>query len=226
MLPHNTFDRNGIIQVAVNGDLHVHSTFSDGHSTPEEIVQRAIIKGYKYIGVVDHVRRTSDWLDKFSGEMARLKQLYSDKIQLYSGIEAKIINLNGDIDARPTFFPEVDIVLGAIHRIPKGQNEYFNSDEISADNDKALECWLKGMMKLIENPHVHIVAHPTAMLERYNIQIPSEIKSLISQQAAVYDKIFEVNLKYKVPDNEFIRILQLNNVKLSIGSDSHSIDEM
>jgi putative hydrolase len=226
MLPQNIFNQNGIIRVTLDGDLHVHSTFSDGHSTPEEIVLRAIFKRYKYIGVVDHVRRTTDWLDKFSAEMERLKQLYSDKIKVYSGIEAKIINLNGDIDARPTSFSKVDLVLGAIHRIPKGQDEYFNSDEISSNNDKALECWFKGTIKLIENPHVHIIAHLTAILVRNNILIPNEMKTYISQKAAIYDKIVEINLKYKVPDNEFIRILQLNNVKLSIGSDSHSVDEM
>ena len=226
MLPQNIFNQNGIIRAAIEGDLHVHSTFSDGLSTPEEIVLRAILKGYKYIGVVDHVRRTTDWLDEFSTEMERLKQLYSDKIRLYSGIEAKIVNLNGDIDARPAFFSKVDLVLGAIHRIPKGQDEYFNSDEIASDNDNALEYWFKGMMKLIENPHVHIIAHPTAVLTRYNIPIPTEIKKVISKKAAVYNKILEVNLKYKVPDNEFIRLLQLNNVKLSIGSDSHSVEEM
>ncbi len=158
-LSQNIFNQNGTISITLDGDLHIHSTFSDGYSTPEEIVQRAILKGYKYIGVTDHVRRSTDWLDKFSSEMERLKKLYSDKIRLYSGIEAKIINLDGDIDAKPTFFTKVDLVLGAIHRLPKGQDEYFNNDEISLNNDKALECWFKGMMKLIENPHVQIIAH-------------------------------------------------------------------
>lgn len=213
-------------QAARSVDLHIHSTFSDGKNTPAEIVEKAILKGYREIAVVDHVRRTSDWLDIFSAEIERLKQLYSGKIKLYSGIEAKVVNLEGDIDARPEFFHKVDLVLSAFHRIPKGQEEYFSDDEIVHYPDKALECWFKGKMKLMENPNVDIIAHPTAILKRKGIPLASNLKMVISQKAAVYRKVFEVNSKYQVPDQEFLHWLQINEVKLSFGSDSHSIDEI
>jgi len=102
-------------------DLHLHSTFSDGRNTPEEIVEYAILNLYDEIAIVDHVRRTTDWLDNFTIAIERLKRAYQDRIILHSGIEAKVINLQGDIDARADFFPKVDLVLGAFHRIPKGR---------------------------------------------------------------------------------------------------------
>jgi putative hydrolase len=220
------YDQNGVMRVTLDSDLHIHSTFSDGLNTPEEIVKHAILKGYKYVGIVDHVRRTTDWLDSFKREIERIRQLYSGKINLYSGIEAKVINLKGDVDAKREFFSEVDLVLGAFHRIPKGQDEYFSTEEISLNKDKALDFWFRGMMMLIENREVNIIAHPNAILERNFISVPYEMKQVISKKAAVFNKVFEVNLKYRVPDSEFIHILKLNNVKLSIGSDSHSIEEM
>lgn len=207
-------------------DLHLHSTFSDGHNTPEEIVEYAILNLYDEIAIVDHVRRTTDWLDNFTNEIERLKRVYQDRIILYSGIEAKVINLQGDIDARADFFPKVDLVLGAFHRIPKGEGEYLSESEITADSERALEFWFTGFMKLLENPHVHIIAHPTAIMKRYNITISTDMKNLIAKKAASCGKILEVNSKYQVPDEEFLNILRKNDVKLSSGSDSHSIGEM
>ena len=207
-------------------DLHLHSTFSDGRNTPEEMVRHAILNNYVEIAIVDHVRRTTDWLDNFAIEMGRLKQYYRDQITLYSGIEAKVINLKGDVDARPDFFPKVDLVLGAFHRIPKGDEEYLSEAEINMDKDRALEFWFTGFMKLLENHDVGIIAHPTAILKRHNITVPADMKNLIARKAISYGKILEINSKYQVPDEEFLRILRQNNAKLSFGSDSHGIEEM
>ena len=207
-------------------DLHLHSTFSDGHNTPEEIVEYAVLNLYDEIAIVDHVRRTTNWLDNFTIEIERLKRVYQDRIILHSGIEAKVINLQGDIDAKADFFPKVDLVLGAFHRIPKGEDKYLSESEITADYERSLEFWFTGFMKLLENPNVQIIAHPTAIMKRYNITISIDMKNLIAKKAASCGKILEVNSKYQVPDEEFLSILRMNNVKLSWGSDSHNIREM
>lgn len=213
-------------QYAENSDMHLHSTFSDGRGTPEEMVRRAIMKGRAAIAIVDHVRRSTDWLDGFAVEMARLKHIYARTIKVYSGIEAKVISLEGDIDARPEFYPLVDIVLGAFHRIPKGQDQYFGDGDIAQAKDRALDCWFRGMMALLENAHVHIVAHPGAILKRKGISLPDDMGDAIARKAVEQGKVFEVNSKYQVPDEAFLKLLKLNGVKLTYGSDSHSVDEM
>jgi histidinol phosphatase-like PHP family hydrolase len=211
---------------AIKSDFHLHSTFSDGHNTPEEIVEHAILKNFDEIAIVDHVRRTTDWLNNFAIEIERLKNVYRNRIKLYSGIEAKVINLEGDIDASPEFFAKIDLVLGAFHRIPKGQDEYLSEVEIIMDKHRALEFWFTGFMKLLENNYVNIVAHPTAILKRHGIRVPSDMKKSIARKSAYCGKVLEINSKYQVPDDEFIKILESNNVMLSFGSDSHSIEEM
>jgi len=207
-------------------DLHVHSTFSDGSNSPEDIIRHAILNNYEKIAIVDHVRRTSNWVDKFVFEIERLKHVYQGQIVLYSGIEAKVINLTGDVDARPEFFTKVDLVLGAFHRLPKGEEQYFTDTEIINNKGKALEFWFIGFMKLLENRFVHIIAHPTAILKRYDISVPCDMKNAIAKAAANYGKILEINSKYQVPDQEFIAILRSYSVKVSFGSDSHSLEEM
>ncbi len=123
----------------IRGDMHLHSSFSDGRNTPEEIVREAIRIGYREIAITDHVRRTTDWLDNFCEELSRLEQIYAARIKLYSGIEAKTINLKGDVDACPEFFKKVDLVLGAFHRIPRGEDEYQGPEEILQDKGRTLE---------------------------------------------------------------------------------------
>lgn len=217
---------SGGAEGSLKTDLHVHSTFSDGRSTPEEIVERAVLKGYRQIAVVDHVRRSSDWLDRFADEMERLKRAYSGRIRLYSGIEAKVIDLDGNIDAVPEFFRKVDLVLAAFHRIPAGSDEYLTDDQIALDGKRALDCWFKAKMNVLENPHVHIIAHPTAILKRKGILLSISRKEAIARKAALCHKVFEINRKYQVPDAEFLHLLRTNGVRLCFGSDSHSADEL
>jgi len=210
----------------ITADMHIHTSFSDGENTPEEIVVEAIRLSYREIAITDHVRRTTDWLDEFCWEMDRLKQAYSTKIKLYSGIEAKVIDLNGEVDARPEFFGKTDLVLGAFHRIPKGEDEYLTHEEIAQDKQQTLRYWFQGMMKLLEHDSVDIIAHPTAILKVHGIMVPKELKRDIALKAAEYGKIFEVNIKYHVPDEEFIVFLKRYGVRLILGSDSHSVQEM
>jgi putative hydrolase len=207
-------------------DMHLHSNFSDGDNTPEDMVVEAIKIGYREIAITDHVRRSTDWLDDFGQEMARLKQLYSGRIRLCSGIEAKVINLEGAIDARPEFFSKVDLVLAAFHRIPVGEDKYLSQAEILKDKRGALEYWFSGITKVLENHNVNIIAHPTLILRRNGITIPYNLKIGIAKKAKEGNKIIEVNTKYAVPDGEFVSLLKRYRVKLVFGSDSHNIEEM
>ncbi len=219
-------DDSGKMWQTARSDLHLHSTFSDGQNSAEEMVQGSIAAGYKEIAITDHVRRTSNWLDQFAAEMDRLKRVYANRIQLFSGIESKVIDLDGNIDALPEFFSEVDLVLAAFHRIPKGHEEYFSDGEIDREPESALRCWYDAMMKLLENEHVDIVAHPEAVLKAHGISVPTPLKCSIAQKAADCHKVFEMNAKYKVPDRELLRALELNKVKLCFGSDSHSVRDI
>ena len=51
--------------------------------------------------------------------------VYGEQTKIYSGIEAKAVDLEGNIDAREEFFHKVDLVLGSLHRIPDGKEKYL-----------------------------------------------------------------------------------------------------
>ncbi|KUO42148.1 MAG: hypothetical protein APZ16_03705 [Candidatus Hadarchaeum yellowstonense] len=206
-------------------DLHIHSSFSDGLNTPEEIVKCAIELGYEAIGITDHVRKNSTWVEDFVAEIKKIKQKYEDRIRVFCCVESKVINLEGDIDFQPTWSKIVDLVFAAFHEIPN-HNGFMSEGEIAKQPEKALDLWTNGMLKVLKNPLVHVIAHPGSVLKNYNIKIPRKLKEKISFEAKINNKIFEINGKYNVPDKEFLRILKKNKVKLIFGSDSHSTSEM
>jgi len=216
----------GMVFSMIKMDMHLHSRFSDGENTPEEIILHAMRLGYHEIAITDHVRRTTNWLDEFVVEIERLKKLYGNKIKVSSGIEAKVIDLDGNLDAWPDFYRKIDFVFAAFHRIPVGVDKYMKSNEISSNGEAAFANWYKSFMKLLENENAVVIAHPTAILKISGIDVPYEQKVAIAEKAAMYGKIFEINSKYQVPDPILKRLLLDNDVRLLCGSDSHSIREL
>jgi len=71
-----------------------------------------------------------------------------------------------------------------------------------------------------------IIGHPTASIDRRNIKLSKSEKIELARISALKKKIFEFNVKYKTPDDEFTKILQSEGVFLARGSDSHSAKEL
>lgn len=205
--------------------MHLHSNFSDGENSIEQMTQTAINLGLEKITFTDHVRKSTKWIDKYIKEIKNIQKKYP-KIKIYSGIEAKVIDLKGNIDAKNLFFKKIDLVLAAFHRIPKGNETYLSSEDVLKNKQQALKLWYKAMMELLENKNVDIIAHPTSILKRYKIKLPSRMKEKIAKRTKKEKKIFEISGKHQVPNKKFIEILKKNKVKLMYGSDSHSIEEL
>jgi len=211
-------------QYFLTGDWHTHSIFSDGKNTLEEIIETSISLGLKLIAITDHVDKETNWIDEYVREMNKVKKKYNEIIIL-AGLEAKVIDMKGNIDAKDDFYTKVDIVLAAFHRIPTN-NGFIPKKEIIIQKRKVLENWYKGMLALLENPNIDIIAHPMNLLLQNNIRVPYKIKEKIVKKAEVYQKAFEINLLYKVPDSEFVNLLKKHSVPIVIGSDAHNINEL
>lgn len=203
-------------------DLHNHSIFSDGINTCEELVEQAISLGLQRIGLVDHVWRNSEWVSDFIDTTNRLKEKYEGVIQIASGLEAKALTCTGEIDLNDKWRDKVDYILGAIHRIPSGSNQFYSASDESLNRSKAYEDWLLTIQGLLKNNMVDIVTHPAAELIRYKISLDEEAIKMMCHLGKTSGKIFEVNVKHKVPIQAFLNQLIAEEIPLSIGSDSHS----
>lgn len=207
-------------------DYHIHSSFSDGLDSPEEIVLAAINLGYVAICITDHIRREEcEWIDTFIEELRRLRNKFQNEIKIYYALESKVIDSEGDIDILPVWSDRVDFVYAAFHQIPDSKG-VMSSEEIKRFPEKAIALWRNAMLKVLENPIVDIIAHPGALLKEYQIHIPHDDMKIIASKAGLCNKIFEINAKHMVPDNDFLKILDSFGVKFSYGSDSHSVSEL
>ena len=136
-------------------DFHIHSTFSDGNNTPEEIIQNAINNGIKRIGISDHSYTAFD-------ESYCLKEKYSNDIEIYCGIEQDIFS------GKPT--NNFDYVIGSVHYlnvkdnyIPVDEtakilintaNEYFDGDMYSL-----IDLYYETVADVVTKTNADIIGH-------------------------------------------------------------------
>ena len=206
-------------------DLHIHSTYSDGVDPPEALVEAAVRVGLKHICITDHVNACVPWLPDFTSHIRRLADEYRDRIEVLCGIETKILNLSGTLDAADDFYDQVDLVLGSIHDIPTDEGLAAERDDKLSDA-QLMTFWEEAFGRLLENQHVHIIAHPTAVLDHYGLNLSRTSKIRIARRARLHGKALERNSTYNVPDPEFLDILVQRKVRLVRGTDSHSVDEL
>lgn len=207
-------------------DLHTHSNYSDGKNSVEEMIETAIDLGYDAIGITDHVWITSGWVNKFSQHINRLKEKYKRDINVYSGLEAKVLNLKGEIDSHHSFDQLVDFTLGSIHRIPFNGGFYNISKGILDEKEKMFENWYIAFNNMLKNPRVDIVAHPLAELKRFNIELEYEQKIKIAKLLIESEKVIEINVRHKAPDDDLIQLLKNYKARVIFSSDSHSIEDL
>lgn len=187
--------------------MHMHTIFSDGENTPEEMVKEAIKKGYKIICISDHVRDYTKWIPKYGKEINRLKKKYKDQITIFSAVEARIMNKEGDLCIPKTARKHVDFIMAAFHRIPKGI--------------KPLEFWEKGLEGVLKGNKADIIAHPTNILT----SLPRDLKYKIVGLAKSSSVCFEINSKYEL-DLPFFELLSDYGIPMIFGNDAHSVEEL
>src|SRR5699024_3186559 len=135
------------------GDLHMHTTWSDGGQSIEEMVLKAIEKGYQYIAITDHSKflRVANGLNetrllKQREEIALLNEKYPE-IHIFAGVEMDILP-DARLDFSNDFLKEMDFVIGAIH-------SGFNQSQSKI---------MDRLFAALENPYISLIAHPTGRL--------------------------------------------------------------
>ncbi len=196
----------------IKGDIHLHTDWSDGHDSIEDMAKAAKAMGYQYLAITDHSAGrgiahglTEERLRQQIGEIKQLNQQL-DGIRLLTGIEVDI-RADGSIDLPLELLGDLDIVIAAIHSA-MGQSE---------------EQITRRTLGAIENPHIDVIAHPTCRLlgEREPVAIDLEA---VFRAAIKYDKALEINAmpsRLDLKDTHIYRARELG-VKLVLGTDAHS----
>jgi putative hydrolase len=186
-------------------DYHIHTNYND-HSasdlTIENVLKQAELKQLELIALTEHVRKTSDWIYKYIDQISKFKE--NTEVKVITGFEAKILQ-DGKIDCREDISRDY-FIIASFH------TKYY---------DKTI--WTNALKKVIENKYVNVIGHlaPESSFN-LNSQEIEEIAILINK----HDKIIELNAKYKLPLENWIKVFVKNGVKFHLGSDAHSLDEI
>ncbi|MDY0396914.1 DNA polymerase/3'-5' exonuclease PolX [Virgibacillus halophilus] len=196
----------------IKGDLHMHTTWSDGAQSLEEMAEAARRKGYEYIAITDHSKflRVANGLDetrlrKQKEEINRLNERYAD-LHIFSGVEMDILP-DGSLDFSDKFLREMDFVIAAIH------SSFSQSQE-------QIMTRLKNAMN---NPYVSLIAHPTGRLIGKRDGYAIDMEELIAT-AAETNTALEINANPNRLDLSaaWAKKAQEKGVVLSIDTDAHN----
>jgi DNA polymerase (family X) len=200
----------------IKGDLHMHSTWSDGAYSIEEMVEACRSRGYQYMAITDHSQylKVANGLDqerlrKQHEEIRKLNEKYDD-FRILTGVEMDILP-DGTLDYDDELLAEVDVVIASIH-------SSFSQPE---------EKIMTRLKNALINAHVDIIAHPTGRLIGRREGYPVDIDMLI-QLAKETNTVLELNANPHRLDlsAENVRKAQVAGVKIAINTDAHHKDTL
>jgi DNA polymerase (family X) len=200
----------------IKGDLHVHSKWSDGTSSIEEVARAAQRKGYQYIAITDHSKslRIAHGLDE-SRLMKQMEEIdrVNEKLkgfQILKGTEVDIL-AEGRLDFPDKVLEKFDIVVASIH-------SGFKQDRAKMT---------KRIIQAFENPYLHIFAHPTGRLLGARDPYEVEMDELI-EAAKKFGKVLEINAYFERLDLDDIHCRKAKEmgIQVAISTDSHHPDQM
>lgn len=202
-LPH-IIDYGGL-----KSDLHVHSEWSDGSLSLEEIAESARTLGYEYVAVCDHsqsakyaggltpekLKRQMDEIDDLNAKLKNMRILKGNEVDILA---------DGRLDYPDSLLKELDIVIASVHSgFKKNVTERI--------------------LRALENPYVTAVGHPSGRLisgrEGYEVDLEKVLEG-----ARKTGKCLELNAYYDRLDlNEFyLKRAKDMGIKIAIGTDTHS----
>jgi DNA polymerase (family 10) len=199
----------------IQGDLHMHTTASDGSASIEEMIAAAKERGLSYIAITDHSQRVSmaRGLDP-KRVLAQWKQI--DKIRgdlpkgftLLKGIECDILE-KGGMDLPDDVLAEGDWIIASVHYGQKQSRQQITERILGA----------------IENPHVCVIAHPTGRL--INRREPYEVDlDAVMAAAKKHHKLLELNANPARLDlnDVYCAAAKQHGIPIVINTDAHSPD--
>jgi DNA polymerase (family X) len=187
----------------LKGDLHTHTTYSDGRDSLEQMALAARARGYKYYAVTDHPRGTlADQDLEIDSLNERLKPF-----RILKGIEVNI-RIDGSLSLPDEVLAKRDWVMASLH---------------AAFDRNPTERVLTAM----ENPHVDCIGHLTA--RKINIRPPANIDiELVVAKALETGTFLEINAQPNRLDirDTHARLAGESGLKVAVNTDAHQLSAL
>ncbi len=200
----------------IQGDLHAHSTWSDGRNTIEEMARAAQAKGYSYIAITDHspglrvaggvsvadLKKKKNEIEKLNERLKNFRVLFGTEVEIDS---------NGDLDYNDATLKEFDVVIAAIH-------SGFTQSKTQLT---------KRLLKAVTHPCVNIIAHPTGIhlgkREAYEIDFKEICRAAVEHNTFLEINSFPIRLDLNSNNVYYAKEL---GARFTINTDAHAVDQL
>ncbi len=204
-------------QTQLKGDLQMHTEWSDGAGTIQDMATAALERGYQYIGITDHTKGLKiaggldeQRLEKQGKEIAALNRNF--KKQGLTILKSAEVNLSpaGEGDMKPSSLKKLDVVLGCFHSSLR-------------TTDDQTDRYLAGL----RNPDIQILGHPQTRVYDKREGLKANWNRVFAE-AAKLDKAVEID---GYADRQDLRVSLLKKARkegcrISLGTDAHAPSQL
>jgi len=196
----------------LRGDVHMHTSATDGHNSIREMAEAALACGYEYIAITDHSKNLAmtNGLDERRAleHIKRIREVdeqMEGQIRVFTGIEVDIL-ADGILDLEDEVLAQMDVVIASVHTRFEQSRE-----EMTAR-----------VLRAIENPCVRILGHPTGRLllrrEPFALDLGAVLRRAAELGVAVEHNAAPERLDLNDRD---LRLAKELGCKIVMNSDSH-----
>lgn len=200
----------------IRGDLHMHSTWSDGKASIEAMASACMARGYDYMAISDHSPALA-MVQGLTPEKAPKQWAEIEEIQkglegftIFKAMEVDILR-DGSLDMTDEVLEELDVVIVSVHSLM----------------DLDLATMTDRVIKAVQHPSVDIVGHPTGRLLGRREPFELDVEAML-QAALECDVAVEINAnpnRLDLNDVHARRAKELD-IKVAINTDAHSIQRL
>ncbi|MFJ4516134.1 DNA polymerase/3'-5' exonuclease PolX [Streptomyces sp. NPDC088816] len=196
----------------IRGDLHTHTDLTDGLAPLEEMVAAAARRGYAYYAVTDHapglaMQRMTEEKVLAQREQVRSLDGRHHRMRLLHGTELNI-GPDGEVDWPDEFLAGFDLCVASVH-------SHFGLDR---------KAMTRRLVRACENPHVHVIGHPTTRLIGRRPGIDADLDEVFAACARTGTAL-EINAqpdRLDLGDEDILRA-RSHGAKFAVDSDAHSV---
>ncbi len=200
----------------LRGDLQSHSTYSDGKTSIREMALAAAALGYEYYAITDHGRKLGmrglslEDIERQRAEVAELNRELAGRITVLHGVELNV-GLEGDLDYPDEVLATFDMCVASVH----------------SHLDRGGETMTRRLLRAIDNPHVHVIGHPTGRRIGKRPGADFDVAA-VAKAAAAHGVALEINASPERLDlrDEHVRWAREQGVRFAISTDAHNPREL
>ncbi|MFQ6075448.1 MAG: PHP domain-containing protein [Candidatus Bathyarchaeia archaeon] len=204
-------------------DLHIHTTFSDGRCSVDEVVTAARLKGLRVVAITDHYSEYKPLPKRMTRAQLPTYLTTLEGRGVLRGVEAEVLE-DGGVSMSEEVSRLCDVVIGGLHIL--GDRVFWYDPQPIWNPRAFVEEMRTVLIKAMETGLLDIVAHVTWLPEAIRPQthrlLTKEWVGSIIDAASDNGIAIEISGAWRVPDEEFVRECVRHGVKLSVGSDAHN----